>query len=55
MSKGVKKFMKLFAKNLKESRGPGRFQANGIDIVCVHCQHDLFEQGQAQLNTALLS
>ncbi|WHY86769.1 zinc ribbon domain-containing protein [Neobacillus novalis] len=50
MAKG---FVKLFAKNIKKSFGPGQYQANGIEVTCVHCQHNQFEHGYAQLNTAL--
>ncbi|RXT07131.1 zinc ribbon domain-containing protein [Ammoniphilus sp. CFH 90114] len=55
MSGSAKRFLRLFAKNLKEAGGAGSYQANGISITCVHCQYDKFEHGQAQLNTALLS
>jgi uncharacterized protein len=48
-----KSFFKLFAKNLKKSLGPGQYQANGINVSCVHCKHDWFEEGNAQLNTSL--
>jgi predicted nucleic-acid-binding Zn-ribbon protein len=50
MAKG---FFTLFAKNIKKSMGPGQYQANGIQVTCVHCQYDRFESGQALLNTAL--
>ncbi|WP_379144540.1 hypothetical protein [Paenibacillus sp. sgz500992] len=55
MPNEAKRFFKLFAKNIKESTGPGYYQANGIYVTCVHCQYDKFEHGYAQLNTALLS
>lgn len=55
MSNGAKRFFKLFAKKLKESKGPGQYKVNGINITCVHCQYNKFEHGYAQLNTALLS
>lgn len=55
VSNGKKGFIKLFAKNMKTSFGPGQYQADGIDVTCVHCQYDRFEQGYAQLNTALAS
>ncbi|TCS96548.1 hypothetical protein [Hazenella coriacea] len=32
-----------------------RYQANGIDITCIHCQYDQFDLGKAQLNTAVMS
>lgn len=51
----MSRFFKLLAKNIRESRGAGYFQANGIDVSCVHCDYDKFEHSQAQLNTALLS
>ncbi|MEH7373765.1 MULTISPECIES: zinc ribbon domain-containing protein [Bacillaceae] len=50
MAKG---FFTLFAKNIKKSMGAGQYQANGIQVTCVHCQHDRFESSHAQLNTAL--
>lgn len=31
------------------------YQINGQDIRCIHCGHGHFEEGTAQLNTALLS
>lgn len=31
------------------------YQITGQDIRCNHCGHNHFEQGEAQLNTALLS
>lgn len=55
MPNEAKRFFKLFAKNIKESTGPGYYQANGIYVTCVHCQYDKFEHGYAQLNTAFLS
>lgn len=55
MSNGAKRFFKVFAKNIKESIGAGRYEANGIKVSCVHCQYDRFEHGYAQLNTAFLS
>lgn len=55
MANGEKGFLKRFAKNIKKSMGPGQFQANGRDVICVHCQYDRFEQGYAQLNTSLAS
>ncbi|MCF6094355.1 hypothetical protein L1765_10305 [Microaerobacter geothermalis] len=51
----TKRFFKLFSKNLKESLGPGQYEAEGIKVVCPHCNHDRFKLGKAQLNTALLT
>ncbi|RKD26042.1 hypothetical protein BEP19_02140 [Ammoniphilus oxalaticus] len=48
----MKKIIRSFSKNLKESFGPGVYQVNGIDVQCVHCKHNRFERGRAQLNTA---
>jgi len=50
MAKG---FFKIFAKSIKKSFGQGKYQANGIQVTCIHCQNDLFEHGHAQLNTAI--
>ncbi|NIK68649.1 hypothetical protein [Paenibacillus sp. BK720] len=47
--------MKLFAKNLKEAKGPGEYSANGITVLCVHCHYNKFEKSYAQLNTAFMS
>mgnify|MGYP006955273950 CR=1 FL=1 len=55
MSNGTKRFFKLFAKNLKEVKGPGQYRANGIAVTCVHCHYNQFKKGYAQLNTAFLS
>ncbi|OIJ14344.1 hypothetical protein BKP37_08330 [Anaerobacillus alkalilacustris] len=55
LSNGAKRFLKLFAKNIKVAMGPGHYHVNGINITCVHCQNDKFEHGKAQLNTAMLS
>lgn len=32
--------------------GPGRFLAAGLPVVCPHCRGEVFEQREAQLNTA---
>ncbi len=48
-----KGFVRIFAKNLKKSMGPGQYEANGMKVTCVHCHGDRFEHGDAQLNTAL--
>ncbi|WP_218145918.1 zinc ribbon domain-containing protein [Bacillus sp. MUM 116] len=53
MAKGSKNFFKIFAKNIKQSMGPGQYRVNGINVTCIHCQHDRFEHGYAQLNTAV--
>jgi predicted nucleic-acid-binding Zn-ribbon protein len=55
LANSSKKFIKIFAKNMKKSFGPGQYRVNGIDVTCVHCQNDRFEHGYAQLNTALAS
>jgi hypothetical protein len=55
MSNSAKRFIKLFAKNVQKSFGPGQYRVNGIDVTCVHCKYDRFEHGKAQLNTALAS
>lgn len=47
--------LKLFVKNIKESMGPGRYHSNGLSITCVHCRHDKFDHGYAQLNTSLMT
>lgn len=46
--KGFKKGTKAF----KDSFGPGRYSVAGTAVVCPHCQHDVFAEGEAQLNTA---
>ncbi|MCM3628281.1 hypothetical protein M3194_12990 [Paenibacillus glycanilyticus] len=55
MPSGAKRFFKLFAKNLKEAKGPGQYSTNGIAITCVHCYHNQFKHGYALLNTSLMS
>lgn len=55
MSFGTKKFFKRFARKLKESIGPGPYNANGIPVSCIHCRYDKFKHGYAQLNTSLMS
>lgn len=40
------------AKAFKESFGPDRYMAGGIQIACPHCKHNEFKKGVAQLNTA---
>ncbi|MEC0370619.1 hypothetical protein [Paenibacillus chibensis] len=55
MSYEKKGLFKRFAKKIKASAGPGPYQVNGIQVICVHCRHDQFDHGFAQLNTALLS
>ncbi len=55
MTKNVGKFVKLFAKNMKAGKAPARYAVNGLPVTCNHCSSDLFEHGEAQLNTALLS
>ncbi|ERI09873.1 hypothetical protein HMPREF0083_02042 [Aneurinibacillus aneurinilyticus ATCC 12856] len=50
-----KSFFRLFAKNLKESLGPGRYEVYGIVVTCPHCKHDRFQHGYAQLNTAFMT
>jgi len=50
-----KRFMKMLAKNVKQSIGPGEYEAQGIKVVCPHCKHDKFITGGAQLNTAFLT
>jgi uncharacterized protein len=52
---GVADFFKRVRKGLKaakESFGPTQCHAGGIQVVCPHCQHDAFQEGSAQLNTA---
>lgn len=50
-----KSFFQLFSKKIKQSIGPGKYEAYGIDVICPHCQHDQFIHGYAQLNTAFMS
>ncbi|SFE03309.1 hypothetical protein SAMN05216378_2045 [Paenibacillus catalpae] len=44
LSNRAKRFLKLFAKNLKEAKGPGQYSANGITVICVHCNYNRFEK-----------
>lgn len=55
MPKKVGKFVKLFAKNMKEGKGPARYVVSGLPVTCTHCRNDTFQHGEAQLNTAILS
>ncbi|WP_221798910.1 hypothetical protein [Paenibacillus typhae] len=55
MANEARRFFKLFSKNIKEMRGPAAYEVNGLRVICVHCRHDRFDHGFAQLNTALLS
>ena len=38
-------------KQEEEARGYKYQSGNGIQVVCVHCKHDSFQKGSAQLNT----
>ena len=31
----------------------GMYQAGEVRVVCPHCQNEVFEKGEAQLNTAV--
>ncbi len=31
----------------------GQYKAGGITVVCPHCENKVFEEGKAQLNTAI--
>ena len=44
---GVKRGTKAIVKG-----EPARYLADGKPIVCEHCGHQEFDEGQAQLNTA---
>lgn len=44
--------IKRGVKAAKESFGPTSYRAAGIQVVCPHCRNDVFEKGEAQLNTA---
>lgn len=44
--------VKRGAKAFKESFGPKRYIAAGIEIICPHCKNNVFKEGAAQLNTA---
>ena len=49
------KFLTALRKGVRAaatSLGPGRFGLMGKIITCPHCDHQEFEQGSAQLNTA---
>ena len=35
-----------------DSFGPSQFSLKGKTVSCPHCEHQEFEQGSAQLNTA---
>lgn len=45
---GVKRGVKA----VTGSYGPSNYMAGGIKVVCPHCKNDIFQQGEAQLNTA---
>lgn len=44
--------VKRGAKAFKESFGPKRYMAAGIEVTCPHCKNNVFKEGSAQLNTA---
>ncbi|ADG81543.1 zinc ribbon domain-containing protein [Thermincola potens] len=44
--------LKRGAKAFKESFGPSRYSAGGLEITCPHCKNSEFKEGAAQLNTA---
>ncbi|QJR79518.1 hypothetical protein CA267_001255 [Alteromonas pelagimontana] len=48
-------FFKTLRKGLKgaiSAANADRYQINQVQIKCVHCGHDHFDAGEAQLNTA---
>ena len=47
--------LKKGANAFKDSFGPSRYSAGGIEIVCPHCKNIEFKEGVAQLNTAGMS
>jgi hypothetical protein len=47
IGEGVKRGTKAVVKG-----EPARYLASGKEIVCEHCGHKEFNEGQAQLNTA---
>ena len=48
---GVKRGVKA----VTGSHGPSSYRAGGIKVICTHCKNDVFQQGEAQLNTATAS
>lgn len=39
----------------RKAMGPGHYELAGKPITCPHCQNDIFEAGDAQLNTSTMS
>ena len=51
-------FFKTMRKGLKgaiKAVHSDKFTVNGVKVRCVHCQHEHFSSGNAQLNTAGLT
>lgn len=44
--------LKAGLKGFTGSFGPGRYQAAGKPVRCAHCQGELFQPNEAQLNTS---
>ena len=49
------KSIKRIARKLLSSAEPCQYFAGGRKIVCPHCGGDIFDKGEAQLNTATMT
>lgn len=52
---GILEGFRRASRAISQGPGPARYSAAGKIITCDHCEGQLFHEGQAQLNTAVLT
>lgn len=52
---GILEGFRRASKSISQGSGPARYSAGGKIISCDHCEGQRFHEGQAQLNTAVLT